>query len=271
MADSAVDGGLDGVSAGVGDTGEAEVAGEGVDHVLPLVVRALPHHGAERLPQFVKAVVGHRAGPGPHQARSIGFDDAAADGGSQVAPQCLLDLWTEPLVAEDHRYRLHQFVPLQRTPASGRLAERRHDVVGVEFVDRRRAARRLGIFLPVGPRCGSLRSGFSGGCLFLVCVVVGRLWLVIVVAEERRSFRGGRGLAASTARRLLGLLLLVEALPDLLGVAFVVEFQQALEDFTAGGFANCEAEAILGFVEVMAEVEVGPAIGGGDRLIHLDV
>jgi hypothetical protein len=134
------------------------------------------------------------------------------------------------------------------------LAERRHDVVGVEFVDGRRAARRLGVFLPAGPRCGSLRSGFSGGRLFLTCVVVGRVGLVIVVAEEGRSFRGGRGLAASTARRLLGLLLLVKAPLDLFGVAFVVEFQKALEDFSAGGFAEGEADALLGFVEVVAEV-----------------
>ena len=53
---------------------------------------------------------------------------------------------------------------------------------------------------------------------------------------------------------------------DFLGVAFVVELQQAVEDFTAGGFADREADALLGLVEAVAEVEVGPAVGGGDGL-----
>lgn len=37
LADGAVDGGFDGVSAGVGDSGEAEVAGEVVDDVFSLM------------------------------------------------------------------------------------------------------------------------------------------------------------------------------------------------------------------------------------------
>ena len=63
----------------------------------------------------------------------------------------------------------------------------------------------------------------------------------------------------------------MESLLHFLGVAFVVELQQALQDFTAGGFADGEADALLGFVEAVAEVEIGPAVGGGNCLIHLDV
>ena len=63
----------------------------------------------------------------------------------------------------------------------------------------------------------------------------------------------------------------METLLDFLGVAFVVQLEETLEDFTAGGFADREANALFGLVEAVAEVEVVPAVGGGDRLIHLDV
>ena len=43
------------------------------------------------------------------------------------------------------------------------------------------------------------------------------------------------------------------------------------EDFTAGRLADREAEALLRLVEAVAEVEVGPAVGGCDGLVHLDV
>ena len=56
-----------------------------------------------------------------------------------------------------------------------------------------------------------------------------------------------------------------------LGVAFVVELQQAVEDFTAGGFADRVADALLRLVEAVAEVEIGPAVGGGDGAVHFDV
>ncbi len=63
----------------------------------------------------------------------------------------------------------------------------------------------------------------------------------------------------------------MQPLGDFLGVAFVVELQQAGEDFTAGGFADREAEALLGFVEAVAEVEIGPAVGRRHGVVHLDV
>ena len=44
-----------------------------------------------------------------------------------------------------------------------------------------------------------------------------------------------------------------------------------MQDFTAGGFADGKADALLGFVEAVAEVQVGPAVGGNNGLIHLDV
>ena len=58
---------------------------------------------------------------------------------------------------------------------------------------------------------------------------------------------------------------------DLLGVPLVVELQQAGEDFAAGRLADREPGALLGLVEAVAEVEVVPAVGGGDGFVHLDV
>ena len=63
----------------------------------------------------------------------------------------------------------------------------------------------------------------------------------------------------------------MEPLLDFFGVALVVEFEKALENFSAGWFADGEANALLGFVEAMAKVEVGPAVGGGNSLIHFNV
>ena len=45
--------------------------------------------------------------------------------------------------------------------------------------------------------------------------------------------------------------LVVEAVGDFLGVSLVVEFQQAVEDFAAGGFADRVAGALLGGVETV--------------------
>jgi hypothetical protein len=78
--------------------------------------------------------------------------------------------------------------------------------------------------------------------------------------------------------------LVVEALGDFFGVALVVEGKQAIEDFAAGGFADGEAEALFGVVEVVVETltpgpspwgtgrnSIGPAVSGGDGGVHLDV
>ena len=67
------------------------------------------------------------------------------------------------------------------------------------------------------------------------------------------------------------LLLPMQSLLHFFGVAFVVEFQQALQDFTAGDFADGEADALLYALEAMAEIKVIPAVGSGDCLIQLDV
>jgi len=48
----------------------------------------------------------------------------------------------------------------------------------------------------------------------------------------------------------------VQPLLDFFGIALVVELQQATEDFTAGGFADCVADALLGCVEAVAQVEI---------------
>ena len=63
----------------------------------------------------------------------------------------------------------------------------------------------------------------------------------------------------------------MEALFDFLGVPFVVELQEAGEDFPAGRLADREPDALLGLVEAVSEVKVGPAVGGGDSFVHLDV
>jgi len=63
----------------------------------------------------------------------------------------------------------------------------------------------------------------------------------------------------------------VEPLGDLYGVPLVIELQEAGEDFTACGFADREPSALLGLVEAVSKVKVGPIVGGGDRLIHLNV
>ena len=56
----------------------------------------------------------------------------------------------------------------------------------------------------------------------------------------------------------------MQSLLHFFGVAFVVQLEQAGEDISAGGFADRVADALLRLVEAVAEVEVGPAIGGGD-------
>ena len=63
----------------------------------------------------------------------------------------------------------------------------------------------------------------------------------------------------------------MEALRDLPSVPLVVELQQASEDLPTGRLADREPGALLGLVEAVAEVEVVPAVGGGDDLIHLDM
>jgi hypothetical protein len=63
----------------------------------------------------------------------------------------------------------------------------------------------------------------------------------------------------------------MQYLGDFFGVAFVVELEESLEDLTTGGFADRESLALLGWVEIVAEIEISPAVGGSDGLIHFDV
>ena len=134
------------------------------------------------------------------------------------------------------------------------------------------ARRRLGLRIVVGLDIG--RAGFLLPATRHASPAtrVGRVGVVFVVAEEGSTARGGFGLAARTGLRRLGLaLLVVEALSHLLGVPLVVELQQPGEDFAAGRLADREPGALLGLVEAVAQVEVGPAVGGGDGPVHLDV
>ena len=63
----------------------------------------------------------------------------------------------------------------------------------------------------------------------------------------------------------------MQPLGDFFGVALVVEGEEAIEHFAACLFADGEAEALFGVVEVVVEGEVVPAVGGGDSVVHLDV
>lgn len=60
-------------------------------------------------------------------------------------------------------------------------------------------------------------------------------------------------------------LLFVKALFDFFLVTLVVQLEQPLEDFTAGGFADSVAEALFSFVEAMVEVEA-KGKSGSNRL-----
>ena len=77
---------------------------------------------------------------------------------------------------------------------------------------------------------------------------------IIFISKERRCLLGGiagRFLLGGGFPR--GTLLSMQSLADFFGVAFVVEFQQALQDFAAGGFADGEAEALLTIVEAVTQ------------------
>ena len=56
-----------------------------------------------------------------------------------------------------------------------------------------------------------------------------------------------------------------------LGVAIVVEFQEAGKDIAAGGFTDGKADALFCLVEPVAEVQVGPTVGGCHSIVHLNV
>jgi len=55
----------------------------------------------------------------------------------------------------------------------------------------------------------------------------------------------------------------MQTLLDFLGVPLVVEFQEASEDFPASWLADCEPGALPGLMGAVAEIEIGPAVGGG--------
>ena len=192
LPDGAGDGLADRLTDGVGEADEAEVAGEGGDDFLTVIGCAFPHDGAEDLDEFVGLVVGHADGSGTDEVGTIRLDDPAADGGSEVASEGFVDLGAEPLVAEDEGDFLEKLVSIEPALATGGLAERCHDVLGLDLVDRRRTGRRFWcrgrLNLAVGSGCFG-RGAFSGGRRLFVCVVR-RIRVVFVVAElEARRAR----------------------------------------------------------------------------------
>ncbi|MBV8310688.1 MAG: hypothetical protein JO344_09910 [Planctomycetaceae bacterium] len=101
------------------------------DDFFTVVGRAFTHHGAEDLDEFVGFVVGHVDGPGTNEIGTLGLDDPAADGGSEVAPEGFVDLGSEPLVAKDEGDFLEKLVSIEPAPVPGGLAERCHDPVSI--------------------------------------------------------------------------------------------------------------------------------------------
>ena len=63
----------------------------------------------------------------------------------------------------------------------------------------------------------------------------------------------------------------MEPLGNLLGVPLVVQLQEPGEDFPTSRFADREPGALFGLMEAVSEVEVAPAVGGGDGSINFDV
>src|SRR4051812_32007907 len=49
------------------------------------------------------------------------------------------------------------------------------------------------------------------------------------------------------------------------------QFEEPTKNITPSRFADREADTLLRLVKPVVEVEVGPAVGGGNGLIHLDV
>ena len=90
---------------------------------------------------------------------TVGLDDPAADRRPEVAAEGLVDLGAEALVTEDEGDLLQEFVTVQPAPASGRLAERRQDGVGVDQVDGNRAGERFGGERRLDSLVGPGRSG----------------------------------------------------------------------------------------------------------------
>ena len=55
------------------------------------------------------------------------------------------------------------------------------------------------------------------------------------------------------------------------GVAFMVQSEQAVEDLSPRRFGDRVADALFGLVKAVVEIEIGPAVCGGDGVVQLDV
>ena len=63
----------------------------------------------------------------------------------------------------------------------------------------------------------------------------------------------------------------MKPLGDFLRVALVVQPEKAVQDLPPRGFGYGESDALSGFVEVVVEIEVGPAVSLGHGVVHLYV
>src|SRR5205823_443988 len=123
---------------------------------------------------------------------------------------------------------------------SCRLAECGHDLIG-----------------------GLLVDGCGGRC---------RLALFFLLAVEQGGWGGiDLLLLFASALAAFSAALVVQSLLFLLGVAFVVEFQEATEDFKASDFADSESTTIFGFVETVTKFEIMPTVCNGNGFVHFDV
>lgn len=169
MADRAGDRGLNCLADWVGQADKSEITSERGDYPLTLVLGALAHDVAEGLSQFLHVVVGHCGSAGANKFKAISLDDRAADGGSEVASEGFVDFGAEPLVSDDEGDFLEKLVTIEPSLATGGLAERSHDVLGLDLVDRRRAGGRFG-------SRGWLNSSVGSGC-FGRGALSGERWL----------------------------------------------------------------------------------------------
>lgn len=63
----------------------------------------------------------------------------------------------------------------------------------------------------------------------------------------------------------------MESLGDFFGVAFVVEGEETVEDFAAGGFADGEADTLFGFSETIVKTNTKRVIQSDPIAVSTDI
>src|SRR5207249_4908572 len=92
----------------------------------------------------------------------------------------------------------------------------------------------------------------------------------VLAPGGERPAASGSPLAAALAVGLRPALL-VQPLGRLFRIPLVVQLQQPAQSFPPGDLADRVADALLRLVKTVPQVEVRPAVGRGDGVVHLDV